>query len=101
MPGFIAASSTGTGDGGGMVAWKPLERSAWPSNETGSRTGPGTQVTAGRSRQAGHGGWNWNWNWTRTEPSNGTIRVASLADQAPPGTRNIRFWPSMSSRSPR
>lgn len=33
------------------------------------------------SPAAGYGGWFWNWNWTRTEPSSGTIRVESLADQ--------------------
>jgi hypothetical protein len=47
-----------------------------------------------------HGGWFWNWNWMRTEPSSGTISVESLADHSS-GTRNSRFWPSISRRKPR
>ena len=45
----------------------------------------------------GHGCWFWNWNCTRTEPSSGTTSVELLADQVS-GTRNIRSWPTMSSR---
>jgi hypothetical protein len=65
--------------------------------------GPGLSRFHASSRCAEsgcHGAWFWNWNWMRAEPSSGTISVESLADHSS-GTRNIRFWPSISRRRPR